>query len=80
MSGVCCYTVLLLLVNNIYIFSGGCCRICSSVEHYKKDCPELQKQQGKWDINILLLCLVKIWVLAVDNQDIETYTSTEGIY
>ena len=26
---------------------GGCCKICESVEHYQRDCPDLQSQQGK---------------------------------
>ena len=29
------------------VFSGGCCKMCGSVEHFKKDCPDLQQQQGK---------------------------------
>ena len=27
--------------------NGGCCKWCSSVEHYKRDCPELKNKQGK---------------------------------
>ena len=26
--------------------NGGCCGTCGSVELFKKDCPELQKEQG----------------------------------
>lgn len=24
------------------MFAGGCCRVCGSVEHFQKDCPEHQ--------------------------------------
>lgn len=43
------YTVDILLIetewhviNNYFIFAGGCCRVCGSVEHFQKDCPEHQ--------------------------------------
>lgn len=26
----------------LYLLTGGCCRLCGSVEHYRKDCPENQ--------------------------------------
>lgn len=29
---------------------GGCCRNCGSVEHYYRDCPEVQKQSKNRDI------------------------------
>ena len=30
----------------IAVITGGCCRECGSVEHFKKDCPDLQKKKG----------------------------------
>lgn len=27
---------------SISVFAGGCCRVCGSVEHFQKDCPEHQ--------------------------------------
>lgn len=27
---------------SISLFAGGCCRVCGSVEHFQKDCPEHQ--------------------------------------
>ncbi|XP_014786082.1 zinc finger CCHC domain-containing protein 9 [Octopus bimaculoides] len=32
--------------------NGGCCRECGSVEHYRKDCPDLQQQQVAADLTI----------------------------
>lgn len=32
--------------------NGGCCRECGSVEHYRKDCPELQQQLSAEDITV----------------------------
>lgn len=33
----------LYLLYNITVFcTGGCCRICGSVEHFQKDCPDHQ--------------------------------------
>ncbi|GAB1598978.1 zinc finger CCHC domain-containing protein 9-like [Argonauta hians] len=32
--------------------NGGCCRECGSVEHYKKDCPDLQQQQVAADLTV----------------------------
>ncbi len=34
--------------------NGGCCKWCGSVEHFKRDCPELKKKQGA--ANLLDVC------------------------
>lgn len=31
---------------NVSVFVGGCCRVCGSVEHFQKDCPEHQAASG----------------------------------
>lgn len=32
--------------------NGGCCRECGSVEHYRKDCPELQQRLADEDVTV----------------------------
>ena len=36
-----------LIITMIICFKGGCCKSCGSVEHFYRDCPEVQKQSNE---------------------------------
>jgi len=49
------FRVLLQWSSVVAVCTGGCCNHCGSVEHFKRECPELQKKKGH-----LLLFLLHI--------------------
>ena len=54
----------------VVIIVGGCCRICGSVEHFKRDCPDMQSQQGEYETKPYFALATYRKLLYIDNRRI----------
>lgn len=69
LKGSCAACMSWLLVISYYfiLFPGGGCKICGSVEHFRRDCPELM-QQNKGNkylvakMNIVVFLVIIDWI------------------